>query len=709
MRMNIQPIFIFDGPSRPWKRGGVAGRIDWKKIDLLRKMLNHLKIPHHRAPAEAEAECARLNELGIVDAVWTDDGDAFMFGAKVLIKEHREGKSGKKSDNLVRVHRADEIERKHRINRQGLVLFALLSGGDYDTKGLPGCGPTAALAAAQFDNGRLGKILCETPLRQLHCFTESLREYFQISSTKGVYVPPGYPRDLHVKNYREPKVATFEQAHSLRGLKDGWYVPIDEDKLRKFLLPMFNMDTKAYLKHILPLLLVRELINTTPDTVEKNLVFDLQLVHKRGRDHDTECLERQVTFDPKKCTELNLWKKPDTEDWKEDFDPTAPVEAELLEYILVNALGQTELQRLKQLASQPKPKKRKNNDAAVEETGRGGFKETADIGSEPAAKRQKRVPASEAIEDGSARTSKTTTKTTSKPKSRNKNSTTIQPAEAPTPPVRKSFQLPRALVRNPSMLSEFASRSSQDVLSRSTSFQSFDSVGESSRGHSTPRDVSASQDVGDKRMISQDMAYENNCQTRSISHRAMPSPNLGDYDQAPPSSQLNPAAQSWTFENLLPSSTLSPGSTPKRAPAMTSDTQAALRMWLPASNEETTSSAMTPALTPTQCSTGPSGQLPLPQTSKSRRGCVVVDLDSEDEDADIPPASARATIARRAPVAMSALPAQMPQVAHTPTPPSQILPAPVSASLDSRQAIAAARLKHFEKQVHETIDLTLDD
>ncbi|THY72605.1 hypothetical protein D6C87_02468 [Aureobasidium pullulans] len=165
MRMNIQPIFIFDGPSRPWKRGGVAGRIDWKKIDLLRKSLDHLKIPHHRAPAEAEAECARLNELGIVDAVWTDDGDALMFGAKVLIKEHREGKTAKKSDNLVRIYRADVIEQKHRINRQGLILFALLSGGDYDTKGLPGCGPMAALEAAQFDNGRLGKILCETPLR----------------------------------------------------------------------------------------------------------------------------------------------------------------------------------------------------------------------------------------------------------------------------------------------------------------------------------------------------------------------------------------------------------------------------------------------------------------------------------------------------------------------------------------------------------------
>ncbi|CAD0111562.1 unnamed protein product [Aureobasidium uvarum] len=326
MRMNIQPIFIFDGTSRPWKRGGVAGKIDWKKIDLLRKTLNMLKIPHHRAPAEAEAECAWLNELGIVDAVWTDDGDALMFGAKVLIKEHREGRgnTAKKSDTLVRIYRADVIEQKHRINRQGLILFALLSGGDYDTKGLPGCGPMAALKAAQIDNGRLGKILCETPLLQLHCFTESLREFFQMPGSPSVYVPPGYPRDLHVKNYREPKVSTSEQAHDLRGLKNGWYVPIDEAKLRPFLLAMFNFDTKAYLKHIVPLLLVRELVQTTPETVDKNLVFELDLRQKRGRDHNAECLERQITFNPKKCTELNLWTKPDNEAWAEGASCAIP-------------------------------------------------------------------------------------------------------------------------------------------------------------------------------------------------------------------------------------------------------------------------------------------------------------------------------------------------------------------------------------------------
>lgn len=328
-----------------------------------------LKVPHHWAPAEAEAECARLNELGIVDAVWTDDGDALMFGAMVLIKKHREG-GNKKSDSLVRVYRMDVIERKHRINRQGLILFALLSGGDYDTKGLEGCGPRAALAAARFDNGRLGQMLYETPLRQLHCVTESLREYFQRPGGRGVYVPPDYPRDLHVKNYREPKVSSEEQARDLRGLKKGWTMPVDEPKLRTFLRGRFDFSTREYIKHILPVALTKALVQTPPEGVGNNLVFEIELVHKRGVDPNDACLKRKIAFSPLVCTDLNLNFHPENGDWEEStnkdgvkFDPTVPVEAELLDCVLQQGLGEIEMQRLKQAAMQPKPQKRKNKDS----------------------------------------------------------------------------------------------------------------------------------------------------------------------------------------------------------------------------------------------------------------------------------------------------------------------------------------------------------
>ncbi|KAH0121757.1 PIN domain-like protein, partial [Aureobasidium melanogenum] len=627
MRMNIQPIFIFDGPSRPWKRGGVAGRVDWKKIDLLRKMLNMLKIPHHRAPAEAEAECARLNELGIVDAVWTDDSDALMFGAKVLIKKHREGRgnTAKKSDTLVRIYRADVIEHKHRINRQGLILFALLSGGDYDTKGLPGCGPMAALEAAQFDNGRLGKILCETPLRQLHCFTESLRDYFRMPGSRSVYVPPGYPRDLHVKNYREPKVSTPEQANDLRGLKNGWYVPIDEPKLRPFLLHIFNFSTKGYLKHILPILLTKELVQTTSDTVDKNLFFELQVVQKRGRDYNADCLERQITFNPRRCTELNLWKQPEDEDWPEGFDPTAPVEAELLEYILVNALGEAEMQRLTQLATQP-TRKRKTIEIETE-IGIQTSVQSTDGTAKSAPKKQKKDMASGGDTTSSTSSPCTASKPAAKHKPTKRHGKTIERSteaestepEAPTPPVKKGFQ------------------SGQDGLSRSASYQSLDSVADTPRRIS---DVSVSQ------------------QTSRNTPRASIEQTSGEAldSQVPPSSQLDREAGSW----LSPQpQTLSPR--PNAIPTSSS------------SNRHPPIKAAT-------------SQQP------SSRSQVVIDLGSDDEDTAPAPISSSITIGH----------AQMPSTTATCAPmPSATIAhaaAPISPPLGSRQATAAARLKHFEKK-----------
>jgi 5'-3' exonuclease len=40
-----------------------------------------------QAPGEAEAELAYLNNAGIVDAILTDDGDAFLFGATHVIRK----------------------------------------------------------------------------------------------------------------------------------------------------------------------------------------------------------------------------------------------------------------------------------------------------------------------------------------------------------------------------------------------------------------------------------------------------------------------------------------------------------------------------------------------------------------------------------------------------------------------------------------------
>ncbi|KAF2218635.1 PIN domain-like protein, partial [Elsinoe ampelina] len=72
LRLNFTLIFVFDGPGRPWKRGRRGGgKIDYERLRLLKSMLDHFGVQFIVAPGEAEAECARLQRLGIVDAVWS--------------------------------------------------------------------------------------------------------------------------------------------------------------------------------------------------------------------------------------------------------------------------------------------------------------------------------------------------------------------------------------------------------------------------------------------------------------------------------------------------------------------------------------------------------------------------------------------------------------------------------------------------------------
>lgn len=78
MRLNCQLVFVFDGLKRPCKRGRIPRIRPAHETVLYKEMLEKLGIPIHTAPAEAEAECAELYKLGIVDAVWSDDGDCLV-------------------------------------------------------------------------------------------------------------------------------------------------------------------------------------------------------------------------------------------------------------------------------------------------------------------------------------------------------------------------------------------------------------------------------------------------------------------------------------------------------------------------------------------------------------------------------------------------------------------------------------------------------
>lgn len=73
-------------------------------------MLDVMGVPRHKSPSEAEADCANMNCLELVDAVWSHDGDAFMFGCRELVKFHYEGAKVTKTTKHIDNNKRTELE-----------------------------------------------------------------------------------------------------------------------------------------------------------------------------------------------------------------------------------------------------------------------------------------------------------------------------------------------------------------------------------------------------------------------------------------------------------------------------------------------------------------------------------------------------------------------------------------------------------------------
>jgi Holliday junction resolvase YEN1 len=144
--MPFLPIFVFDGPKRPKiKRGkSVGGKQHWM-IHNFRVVLDAFGFECRTAPGEAEAELAYLNSIGIIDAVLSDDVDCFLFGAQTVMRNSSSTLSGNRSHGAknadgkddgqhVNIYRMADIETNDgvKLTKGGLILIALLRGGDYD-------------------------------------------------------------------------------------------------------------------------------------------------------------------------------------------------------------------------------------------------------------------------------------------------------------------------------------------------------------------------------------------------------------------------------------------------------------------------------------------------------------------------------------------------------------------------------------------------
>ncbi|XP_072182130.1 uncharacterized protein [Diadema setosum] len=165
LRLGVQLVFVIDGtpPELKWeevsrrvqarhhgrKVGGARGRGNGRKgpsrshfkgwLNECQEMLELMGVPCVQSQGEAEAMCALLDRQGIADGCLTEDGDAFLYGARTVYRNLN------MSTGKVDRYSMDDIETKLNLNRRRLVALALFLGCDYLPKGVPGVGKELAM------------------------------------------------------------------------------------------------------------------------------------------------------------------------------------------------------------------------------------------------------------------------------------------------------------------------------------------------------------------------------------------------------------------------------------------------------------------------------------------------------------------------------------------------------------------------------------
>ncbi|KAJ7170760.1 hypothetical protein C8R43DRAFT_1059410 [Mycena crocata] len=200
--------------------------INQQMISQIMMMLSLFGIPYITAPMEAEAQCAELVHLGLVNGVITDDSDVFLFGSQRVFKNMFN------QSKTVECFLLPDLSRELGLDRDTLIRLAYLLGSDY-VDGLPGIGPVVAM-----------ELLAEFPGQDgLHKFKDwwtkvqsgkdraednksKFRKRFK-KKFKDLYLPPEWPNPTVRDAYYHPTVDESDEPFK-------WGLP-DLDALREFI------------------------------------------------------------------------------------------------------------------------------------------------------------------------------------------------------------------------------------------------------------------------------------------------------------------------------------------------------------------------------------------------------------------------------------------------------------------------------------------
>ncbi|KAL5630813.1 hypothetical protein BROUX41_000685 [Berkeleyomyces rouxiae] len=192
-------------------------------------LLRLFGIPFITAPMEAEAQCAELFRLGLVDGIITDDSDTFLFGGSHVYKNMFN------TNKFVECYITSDFEKEMSLDRNSLISLALLLGSDY-TEGLPGVGPVTAVEILSEFPGKdgLGKfkewwedVQINNRPQDVDAFSAFRRKFRKAHSSK-LFLPASFPSQAVHEAYIRPEVDDSRESFQ-------WGVP-DLDGLRKFLM-----------------------------------------------------------------------------------------------------------------------------------------------------------------------------------------------------------------------------------------------------------------------------------------------------------------------------------------------------------------------------------------------------------------------------------------------------------------------------------------
>jgi Holliday junction resolvase YEN1 len=337
--LDIHPVFVFDGPNKPpFKRNKRTGPTVASIPEFLAKqLLKQFGFPIHLAPGEAEAECALLQREAIVDAVLSEDVDTLMFGSGLTIRNWSPQKTGTTPTHVSLYDAVETKQGPSALDRHGMILVALMSGGDYVPEGIPGCGPKTACEAAK---AGFGDELCKIPrndARALSEWRQRLQHELKTNESKlfkrkhgALRIPDDFPRLDILGYYTHPAISTQAGLDKLRR-SINWDQDLDFPGLREFTRDAFdwiNLEgAKHFVRSLAPSLLVRSLRMRAGD-IHRLPTRDIQAIRqdeallvkglhgKRQHDVTDHTPELRVSFIPVELVNIDL----DNEEPDDEFE-----------------------------------------------------------------------------------------------------------------------------------------------------------------------------------------------------------------------------------------------------------------------------------------------------------------------------------------------------------------------------------------------------